>query len=747
MKRKLLYTALVLGVFAPPAMAETIPAQQLDSAVHSKELAIQSCMRGYNWAREDILYVQYRGIWKNGGTLQHGYYCFHRKKGWPNIDMGAANFGVWYGPACPDSTWALSADKKTCTRPDTEEYVNAGPASCQQKSQFVGNPINASVGNKVEQQIDLTIPGSPELTLVRTFNSRYLPATDMQFPWINNFQRYAVLDESNQTIRFYRDNGEIIQFQQGNNGWHAISQTTDRLSEQQDSSGQRTGWQYQITASGDIENYDAQGKLQTIVQRDGNELTMDYTDGTQRFYTGDPQVDAEMIRYNTPPLPAGLLLKVSNTLGKSLAFNYNEMSQIVYVEDQTQRRVSYEYDEKKRLNKVTYPDNTSRQYLYENASYPSALTGIINELGQRALTVSYDDKGRAISTEHAGGVNKYQVTYQTDGSAKVTDPLGTTRQYSFTSINGAVKTTGLSQPCPTGCGQSGKHTDYDTQGNPVRIVDWNGTVTEYTHDQTRGLELRRTEGLQDQGGSSIVQPETRTIVTSWHATFAEPLTISEYIGGVNASGQPTGALQKQTVYTYDNQGNPLTRIEKSGTDSRQWKFQYGSLGRIKSVMEPNGVSSLYAYYPDDDADPGRRGQLKQTANNAIHITQITAYTADGYPSRIVDPNGKVTELTYDTRGRVTSQQTGGQRIDYTYDAAGQLTQAQGNDGTRLEYGYDNAGRLIRVSDHKNNRIDYILDNLGNRISETTSGPGGGQLKQIERQYNPLNQLKQISGNE
>ena len=155
----------------------------------------------------------------------------------------------------------------------------------------------------------------------------------------------------------------------------------------------------------------------------------------------------------------------------------------------------------------------------------------------------------------------------------------------------------------------------------------------------------------------------------------------------------------------------------------------------------------YSYYADNDADLGKRGQLKQTTNSAGHVTQISAYNADGQPTRIVDPNGKTNEYRYDIRGRVTSQQSGGQQIGYSYNAAGRLCKAKANDGTQLKYRYDSAGRLIKVCDQKGNRITYTLDKLGNRTGETVSGPGGEKLKQIARQYTPLNQLQQVSGNE
>ena len=786
MKRKLLCTALALGVFAPPGMAESrypITGQEYipvtlwrntkNSPPVTAEEVLPTCQAMVAAANAD---AQAKGhppsymhvvhslefISKPGTLYYWDYRCNTALQTQPDKINGGIEFSpycqvgrltnagtcVIEEPTCPsEGNWTLSADKKRCTRPDAKEFINAGPGSCNQKQQFIGNPINSATGNKVETQTDLSIPGAPELNFTRTYNSRYLPTDKAIYPWLSRFQQYVQYNSINGTYDFYRPTGEIQTFIKNGSVWQARTSTVDTLTELKDAKGLRIGWQYQVAADGSKEQYDAQGKLQSLTALNGKTVTLSYSDGSQKAVSDASGQVSEL------SLPVGLLIKATNQFGQSLQFTYNERFQLKQVSGPDDKTVSYRYGDikydkiKGLLTSVTQPDGSTRQYLYESAYNPAFLTGILNELGQRTLTVSYDDQGRATSTEHAGGVNKYQVVYQTDGSAKVTDPLGTVRTYGFGNYNGAIKTTELSQPCPTGCGNSGKQTRYDAQGNATRIVDWNGTATEYAYDTTRGLELRRTEGLKDEAGVSVVQPETRTVVTTWHSTLPLPLTVSEYTGGVNASGQPSGTLQKQTTYTYDSQGNQLTRTEQSGSDSRQWQRQYTSLGRVTSVTEPDGSNVQYSYYADDDSDLGKRGQLKQASNSAGHITQISAYNADGQPTRLIDPNGKTSEYSYDTRGRVTSKQSGGQRVSYSYDAAGRLTKAEANDGTRLDYGYDNAGRLTSVSDQKGNRIAYVLDNLGNRTSETVSGPGGDKLKQIERQYNPLNQLKQLSGNE
>ena len=59
---------------------------------------------------------------------------------------------------------------------------------------------------------------------------------------------------------------------------------------------------------------------------------------------------------------------------------------------------AYAYDANNNLISVTHPDGGVRQYVYGNASFPNALTGIIDENGKRYASWTYDAQGRAISS-------------------------------------------------------------------------------------------------------------------------------------------------------------------------------------------------------------------------------------------------------------------------------------------------------------------------------------------------------------
>lgn len=104
--------------------------------------------------------------------------------------------------------------------------------------------------------------------------------------------------------------------------------------------------------------------------------------------------------------------------------------------------------------------------------YTQLLTGITDENDVRYATFTYSG-GYATGTQHAGGVDNYQLIYN-GASTTVTDPLGTVRGYTYALAKGVRKITGLSQPCASCGGGTAQATTYDANGNVASRTDFNG---------------------------------------------------------------------------------------------------------------------------------------------------------------------------------------------------------------------------------------------------------------------------------
>lgn len=180
-----------------------------------------------------------------------------------------------------------------------------------------------------------------------------------------------------------------------------------------------------------------------------------------------------------------------------------------------------------------------RQYHYEDSRFPNALTGVTDERGIRYLNWSYDEKGRANSSQQSG-VNKFEITYQPDGSTDVINPLGKKTTYRFQDIAGSPRLAEVQGVASSSCIASNTRYSYNPQGLVVSKTDDEGFVTEYAYN-SRGLEIVRTEAV----GTS----DERTTSTEWHDLFRLPVRVVKD--------------NLVTVFVYDSDGRLQQTVRKS----------------------------------------------------------------------------------------------------------------------------------------------------------------------------------------
>ncbi len=376
---------------------------------------------------------------------------------------------------------------------------------------IIGNPITIGNGNKYQTETDYLSSSNFPLRVQRSYNS--LIEGWRFFPEIRALSSGAGADIVHQ-------DGKSLRFMNEGGVWVSDPDVVGVLNSTADMQGNITGWTY-TTSNDQTETYDAQGRLQSVTARNGMTHTFAY------------QADS---------------ITVTHTNGNILVYQLDSEGQIIGFVDPDNRTYQYSYDTEGRLISITFPDETptdatdnpERIYHYENSAFPNALTGITDENGNRYATWAYDDQGRAISSEHANGVDKTTLIYNADGTTTVTNPLGKQTTYHFTTTHGVKKVTQVEGHPTASCEGANKAYTYDANGFLASKTDWNGNLTTYVRD-SRGLELSRTEA----SGT----PEARTITTEWHPQFRLPTKISE--------------PNKITEYTYDAQGRQLSSNVRS----------------------------------------------------------------------------------------------------------------------------------------------------------------------------------------
>jgi uncharacterized protein RhaS with RHS repeats len=169
-----------------------------------------------------------------------------------------------------------------------------------------------------------------------------------------------------------------------------------------------------------------------------------------------------------------------------------------------------------KLTRAQMSRNTLTSLLADRS--PNPLTGITDEKGTRYGAYRYDSRGRAIVSEHLGGADRATFTYHADGSTTVTNALGRSTRYRFTTIGGVKRVSRLEGQATANCAAANKAYTYTAEGWIDTQTDWEGNVTDFDYN-SRGLVIRRIEGKGT--------PEQQISTTEWHPTLPLPVRITE----------------------------------------------------------------------------------------------------------------------------------------------------------------------------------------------------------------------------
>ena len=459
-----------------------------------------------------------------------------------------------------------------------------------------------------------------------------------------------------------------------------------------DSSGDFTGnFQSKTTQYRATGVYDAAAKTFSAI-------TITWNNGTSWLFTLVPGSDGSALR----------LTGITNRLGQSLAFAWDDNGRLLHVSDGATTTVllslTYENDY---LSKAT--DVYGRQVRYTTTN------GTLTTVSQ----VGIADQGTI--PWH------WQYAYQS--------PTNDDR----------VVLSSVTVPSPTGTGTGTATIEYEANTETPRVtalVDANGNRTEFEYlDHATRVRRKDSSGTVLSRYASLYDDHNRTVEID-----------------IEDSG---GVVQRSTTMAYNDPVNPYsaTLVQKSGLTIQT---AYDAYGNVTDVVAPNRTIH-YDYLPNDFPfnflhEVTQTNGAEQTrtvstfAYNAQHllnsvtvpspaggtmattfeydalgnITKVVApgvttdkplitlfdYTSDngafvqpallGQPVAITDPVGRVSHLRYDALGQPqTTTDAAGNTTAYTFNIAGQpdtitlpaanLAQAQGQK-IAFAYLYPGAGR-------------------------------------------------------
>lgn len=625
---------------------------------------------------------------------------------------------------------------------------NLGPENCDSPQTHCGNPINAAIGNKYQSEVDFVVGG--ELGFTRHYNSHPAARSDGFGPgWTHSFSRRVehIASPSGQAVSVLRPEGGQVNFRYLTNQWVADADVHASITRISDSSGGLLGWSFTIEDAREVEEYDALGRLIWIRWADGRAVELTYNNGLLEGNANDRR-----------------LTRVQARDGRSLVLEYDSAGRVVKVSDSAETSAVYGYDTAGRLGQVLMPGGATKYYLYNESAYtsganlPNALTGIVDEGGQRYSIFKYASDGKASSTEHAGGANRFSVQYNANGSVKISEPSGGEQTRVFVTPLGVRKASSVVRQCP-GCDTQSTAYLYDANGRPDVLTDQAGVATDYDYN-ARGLLTQRIDATNASSGVK------RTTQTDWHSAFRVPIERRTY----NA----TNALVAKSTWTYNARGQMVASTQYDTTTSsirtttttycEQVDVDAGRCPRVGLVTSVDGprtdVSDIttYQYYAADHTDCDtspttcrwRKGDLWKVTNALGHVTETRRYDGAGRVLSVEGADGVVTDMEYHPRGWLTAHKVRGSdaaseaddqitRIDYW--PTGLVSSVTLPGGSFTSYVYDAAHRLTDIVDADGNRLHYTLDNAGNRIKEEVLDEGGSVKGTLSRVYNQLGQLQ------
>jgi RHS repeat-associated protein len=691
---------------------------------------------------------------------------------------------ITYGPLIRFKAAALYYDSsKTTGSPSSCDGGEGGPgdgtgasqASGDAESDSVGgcdsqpaagDPINIATGNKFVQETDFR--GNKWLQWRRFYNSQAgVLSSELRSQWRHSYDRSIsfigqAIGGQTAYATVTRPDGKSEQFNGIGLGWSSTDQSVlDKFSQTTDSAGNVTGFTLFVAALRQLEKYDLNGRLLSILDQDGQQVVLAYsTSSTPATVAPGP----------------GLLISVTDPHGRALNVSYDSSSRISQVLFPDGQSVTYSYNASGMLAQATLPGGKARKYVYGESANdpntdPSKMTGLYDESGGRLQDTTYDNTGRATGEWFAGGADVITATYDnpyagsdTTGGVTLGGPLGSSTAFSWDSTNGNRQVGSLSSPCGPSCRQPYQAISYDTSGHSSGFTDFNGVIATLAHDSS-GLPSQRVEA----SGTAL----QRTINAVWNDELRLPLS-REVLDANNV-------VVAHASWAYDASGNLLAECAADPKVANATNYACSATGSVPAGIqrrtfaycsavdttncpivgllltskgERTDVSQVttYTYYMADGSGY-RHGDLKSVKDGLGHITTIASYDGAGRPTRKIDPNGTILDLTYTPRGWLASR-TIRANVDgsasaadaittYSYTDFGALQKIVDPDGVTTTYAYDAAHRLVRVTDGAGDYVTYTLDGLGDRTSEVISSASGATTGALSRQFNTLGQLVKV----
>jgi RHS repeat-associated protein len=445
----------------------------------------------------------------------------------------------------------------------------------------------------------------------------------------------------------------------GNTTTFAYNGPFDRMTSFVDALGRATGY-----------TYDAKGNLVAITYPDASQEQWTY-DAIGDVATSANRRD-QLIRYGYDS--AGRLTSKTYPDGSVDTYTYDPRGNLVSTSDPT-GTTSYSYQAgTDRLLEITYPGNHTLAFTYCDCGRRATMT---DETGY-VLLYNYDDNGHLASLSDSNSITQVTYTYDSEGLLQRKDLANGV--YTTYAYDAAGQVLHLVNHEPDGSALSRFDYAYDDRGLRTSMDTVDGKWT-YQYDDLGQLtgwtdpQNHSTSFVYDALGNRLSETDNG-VITNYTVN-----NLNQYTQVGN------------TTYTYDADGNMVTRTDPTGTTT----YSYNADNRlVRTQIGTNVWTNTY------DALGNRVATTAQGVS--------TTFVID--PAGLGNVVGEYLGTTQVVRnvyglGLIARQGESGASF-FTFDAVGSTSEITGAGGSvQAHYGYTPFGRPTTVPPTLSNPYQFI----------------------------------------
>ena len=460
-----------------------------------------------------------------------------------------------------------------------------------------------------------------------------------------------------------------------------------------------------VEKNGAVLTFDPDGSVHsTINGKPGPSVTVQREPGGLKRITSVTDPDGKQVLYGYDPI-SGDLLTVEDRDQHTTTYYYDAMHDLTSIKDPTGRIPSIShYDNQGRLTGITTTDSNGVQHTVTFSTDLNAHQQTITDARGNAMLKVFDSYGDVLSvTDQQGKTTSYAYDSRHRISQRI-DALGHQIDFTYDANNNRTdEIVHLDPNDPTKVNDI--HTAFDATGN-LTSYQFNGTkVMDFAYD-SHGAPTLLTDAA---GNQTTVTPEGDGSGLPQQVTL--PGSAGSPSGTTQFTYYPTGAIEtitdaagQRTTYSRDDQGRVLeTTVTKNGKTLQDLSYSYDNEGLPLSVVDKLQANSQQTSYYD------AVGRVIEQDDANLNATKFQ-YDAEGRLSETDYADGSKVTRTYDAMSNVASEtDQNGQTTTFVYDKDNRLVETDHPDGGTSFTRYDDAGRKTGQSDPTGIWTYYVYD--------------------------------------